>query len=187
MDDQQQPGPRTGTGTGTGNGREETAEERADRKWGDLLQEMRVMQTGTQLIAGFLLTLPFQGRFEELDAYQRGLYLAVVLVALGTTALVISPIAVHRRLSGHHVKDRLVALADVAVRGVLAGLGLLIVGITVLVMDVVVGRTGGLVAGGVLLAIVVLLLVLVPEWALHHVRPARRTGPAPRVSARRDR
>lgn len=160
-------------------GRRETEDQRSDRKWGDLLQEMRVMQTGTQLIAGFLLTLPFQGRFEQLDGYQRGLYLAVVLVALVTTALVISPIAVHRRLSGHHVKDRLVALADVAVRGVLAGIGLLIVGITVLVVDVVVGRAAGLLAGGALLAIVVVLLVLLPEWALRHVRP--------RVSARRDR
>lgn len=160
-------------------GRRETEDQRSDRKWGDLLQEMRVMQTGTQLIAGFLLTLPFQGRFEELDGYQRGLYLAVVLVALVTTALVISPIAVHRRLSGHHVKHRLVALADVAVRGVLAGIGLLIVGITVLVVDVVVGRATGLLAGGTLLAIVVVLLVLLPEWALRHVRP--------RVSARRDR
>ena len=160
-------------------GRRETEDERSDRKWGDLLQEMRVMQTGTQLIAGFLLTLPFQGRFEDLDGYQRGLYLAVVLVALVTTALVISPIAVHRRLTGHHVKHRLVALADIAVRGVLAGIGLLIVGITVLVVDVVVGRAAGLLAGGVLLAIVVALLVLLPEWALRHVRP--------RVSARRDR
>ncbi|MGV3562620.1 MAG: DUF6328 family protein [Nocardioides sp.] len=160
-------------------GRRETEDERSDRKWGDLIQEMRVMQTGTQLIAGFLLTLPFQGRFEELDGYQRGLYLAVVLVALVTTALVISPIAVHRRLSGHHVKHRLVALADVAVRGVLAGIGLLIVGITVLVVDVVVGRAAGLLAGGALLATVVALLALLPEWALRHVRP--------RVSARRDR
>ena len=160
-------------------GRRETEDERSDRKWGDLLQEMRVMQTGTQLIAGFLLTLPFQGRFEDLDGYQRGLYLAVVLVALVTTALVISPIAVHRRLTGHHVKHRLVALADIAVRGVLAGIGLLIVGITVLVVDVVVGRAAGLLAGGTLLAIVVALLVLLPEWALRHVRP--------RVSARRDR
>lgn len=162
-------------------GRHETEEQRSDRKWGDLLQEMRVMQTGTQLIAGFLLTLAFQGRFGELDGYQRGLYLAVVLVALVTTALVISPIAVHRRLSGHHVKHRLVALADVAVRGVLAGIGLLIVGITVLVFDVVVGRTAGQVAGGALLAIVLVLLVLLPEWALRHVRPG------PRVSGRRDR
>ena len=154
-------------------GRAESEEEKADRKWGDLLQELRVMQTGTQLIAGFLLTLPFQGRFAELDDYQRRLYLAVVLVALVTTALVVSPIAVHRRLAGHHVKDRLVALAEVAVRGVLAGIGLLIVGIVVLIFDVVVGRAAGLAAGAALLTLVVALLVVLPERALRTVQGRR--------------
>ena len=47
-------------------GRDETEAERADRKWDDMLQELRVMQTGAQLTAGFLLTLPFQQRFEDL-------------------------------------------------------------------------------------------------------------------------
>ncbi|WP_331271228.1 DUF6328 family protein [Arthrobacter sp. 35W] len=42
-----------------------------DRNWGDLLQELRVMQTGTQIIAGFLLTLPFQQRFATLDDFQK--------------------------------------------------------------------------------------------------------------------
>ena len=40
--------------------RNETDEEQADRKFADILQELRVMQTGVQLTAGFLLTLPFQ-------------------------------------------------------------------------------------------------------------------------------
>ena len=45
-------------------GRNESPQEKADRKWGDILQELRVMQTGVQLLAGFLLTLPFQDKFE---------------------------------------------------------------------------------------------------------------------------
>lgn len=154
----------------TRTGRQESVEERADRKWTDILQELRVMQTGTQLIAGFLLTLPFQSRFAELDGYQRTLYLVVVVVALVTTAIVVSPIAVHRRLSGHQVKDRLVDLAEWAVRGVLTGIGLLLVGIVVLIFDVVVGRTAGIIAGAPLLALVLVLLVGVPEWALRAVR-----------------
>ena len=40
--------------------RDETEAEREDRKWEDMLQELRVIQTGAQLTAGFLLTLPFQ-------------------------------------------------------------------------------------------------------------------------------
>lgn len=151
-------------------GRDETREEKADRKWNDLLQELRVMQTGTQLIAGFLLTLPFQSRFDELDTYQRTLYLVVVVIALVTTALVVSPIAVHRRVSGQQIKHRLVRLAENLVRGVLTGVGLLIVGIVVLIFDVVVGRVEGQVAGAALLVVVLGLLVALPEAALRRAR-----------------
>ena len=62
-------------------GRNETDEERLDRKWNDLLQELRVMQTGAQLTAGFLLTLPFQSSFQDLDDFSRRLYLGLVLLA----------------------------------------------------------------------------------------------------------
>ncbi len=147
-------------------GRDETIDEQADRKWNDLLQELRVMQTGTQLIAGFLLTLPFQDTFSELDTYQRTLYLVIVLVALLTTALVVTPIAIHRRVSGRHVKPHLVRVAERLVAGVLTGIGLLLVGISVFVFDVVVGRTAGLVAGVPLLAVVLVLLVAVPQRML---------------------
>ena len=151
-----------------GSGREETVDEQADRKWNDLLQELRVMQTGTQLIAGFLLTLPFQSKFDELDTYQRTLYLVIVLVALLTTALVVTPIAVHRRISGRHVKQRLVRVAELFVAGVLTGIGLLLVGISMFVFDVVLGRTAGIVVGVPLLVVVLLLLVGVPERMLRH-------------------
>ena len=40
--------------------RDETPQERADRNWNELLQELRVSQTGVQVLAGFLVTLPFQ-------------------------------------------------------------------------------------------------------------------------------
>ena len=78
-------------------GRNET-EAKADRKWGDLLQELRVMQTGVQLTAGFLLTLPFQQKFGDLDDFQRDFYLVLVVLAGVTTALVITPVAAHRTL-----------------------------------------------------------------------------------------
>ena len=151
-----------------GSGREETIDEQADRKWNDLLQELRVMQTGTQLIAGFLLTLPFQSKFDELDTYQRTLYLVIVLIALLTTALVVTPIAVHRRVSGRHVKQRLVRVAELFVAGVLSGIGLLLVGISMFVFDVVLGSTAGIVVGVPLLVVVLLLLVGVPERMLRH-------------------
>ena len=50
--------------------RDETEAERLDRNWDDMLQELRVVQTGVQLLSGFLLTLPFSDRFADLDVWQ---------------------------------------------------------------------------------------------------------------------
>ncbi|HEV7876001.1 MAG TPA: DUF6328 family protein [Nocardioides sp.] len=144
------------------NGRDESAEERLDRKWGDILQELRVMQTGAQLTAGFLLTLPFQPSFDDLDSFQRRLYLALVLLAALTTALVMTPVAVHRRLSGEHVKERLVITAHWAMWGVLACISLLLVGMPVLIFDVVVDRATSLTVGGGLGLLLVALIVVLP-------------------------
>ena len=75
--------------------RDETPAERADRNWTDLLQELRVTQTGIQVLAGFLLTLPFQQRFSHLDSWQTGQYLAAV--SCGVTAVALPPAREGRR------------------------------------------------------------------------------------------
>ena len=150
--------------------RRETPAERIDRNWQDLLQEMRVMQTGVQLIAGFLLTLPFTQVFDGLDDYQVRLYLALVLLAGLTTAMMLSPIAVHRRLFRRQVKERLVRAGHTLVVVALGAAGCLVVGIIVLVFDVVVGRTAGLVAGGGSLLVVGGLLGLLPTLAADGAR-----------------
>jgi hypothetical protein len=144
-------------------GRDETREERLDRKWADLLQELRVMQTGAQLTAAFLLTLPFQPSFGDLDTFQTRLYLALVLLAVTTTALVITPVAVHRRITGQHVKERLVTTAHRLAGAGLATLGLLVTGMVMLIFDVVVDRTAALVAAGCVGAGIVALLVVLPH------------------------
>ena len=143
-------------------GRNETEEERLDRKWGDLLQELRVMQTGAQLTAGFLLTLPFTTKFPSLDGFQTGLFLVLVVVAALTTATVITPVAVHRKISGEHVKERLVATAHRLVGIGLTLLAVLVTGIVVLIFDVVVDRTVALIVGAVVAAILAALLVALP-------------------------
>jgi SNF family Na+-dependent transporter len=144
------------------NGRNETEEERLDRKWADLLQELRVMQTGAQLTAGFLLTLPFTTKFPSLDGFQETLFLILVVVAALTTAVVITPVAVHRRISGQHVKERLVATAHKLVAVGLSLLAMLVTGIVVLIFDVVVDRTTALIVGAVVAAILTGLLVALP-------------------------
>jgi len=152
-------------------GRNETDEQRMDRLFDDLLQELRVMQTGAQLTAGFLLTLPFQQRFSTLDTFGRTLYLVLVCLAMLTTAMIMSTVAVHRRLSGRHIKDRVVAAGRHLLGGALLTVGLLIVGICVLLFEMVLNRWAGLAAGlgaGIVLAV---LLLALPRVLLHEPRP----------------
>ena len=150
------------TGSTGRTGRNETREEQLDRNWAELLQELRVLQTGVQILAGFLLTLPFQDRFQDLDDFQVVLYLVNVVIATLTTAFILLPVSVHRRLFRQRLKETLVSSADTITKIALAGVGMLSVGTAALVFDVTAGRTAGLTAGGILLAVLLVLLIYVP-------------------------
>ncbi|NKX92583.1 sodium:proton antiporter [Sanguibacter hominis ATCC BAA-789] len=139
-------------------GRDETAAERADRNWGELLQELRILQTGVQILTGFLLVLPFQGRFGDLDAYQRGLYLVLVMLGIAAMGLLMTPVSVHRAVFQRRVKPSLVAMGDRLARVSLAAVALLMGGATSLAFDVVLGRLAGAVVG------VVVVVALALSW-----------------------
>ena len=79
-------------------GRDETETERLDRNWGELLQELRVLETGTQILTGFLLTVAFQQKFSQLNAGQVTLYLVLVSLSALATMLVLAPVSLHRTL-----------------------------------------------------------------------------------------
>ncbi|MET3936390.1 DUF6328 family protein [Arthrobacter sp. OAP107] len=157
--------------TWAGSGRNETREEQLDRNWMELIQELRVLQTGVQILAGFLLTLPFQQRFETLDDFQVTLYLVNVTLAALTTAFILLPVSVHRRLFRKRLKATLVASADNITKIALGGVAALSVGTAALVFDVTAGRTVGLIAGGVLFAVLAILLAYVP---VHLHRKAKK-------------
>jgi Family of unknown function (DUF6328) len=144
-------------------GRNETDQERQDRKWLDQLQELRVMQTGVQLLAGFLLILPFQDAFADLDGLQRGLFLTLVVVAAFTTLCVFTPVAVHRHLSGRFVKHRVLTAGSVSLKAALIGVAVLVVGMVALIFDVVVGRAAALSMMGAVALGAVALLGVVPR------------------------
>jgi len=144
------------------NDRGETRGQRLDRNWVELLQELRVAQTGVQLIAGFLLTLPFQQKFADLDGFATGLYLGLVLLAALTIGLTLTPISVHRVLFRRHVKERLVDTGHLVTQLVLVLISLLITGIAVLIFDVVTTRATAIGVGVVMLVVLVGLLVVVP-------------------------
>jgi len=143
-------------------GRAETETERLDRNWSALLQELRVTQTGTQILTGFLLTLAFQQRFATLDRAQVDIYLALVILAALTTALGLTPVAIHRALFRHRAMEQLVMTANFLLKLTLACVGLILVGTTLFIFSVVENTAAGLIAGGVALVLAVVMWIFVP-------------------------
>lgn len=144
--------------------RSETETERLDRNWASLLQELRVVQTGVQLLTGFLLILPFQQRFDELGEPMRVVYLVTVACSISSTVLLIAPVGMHRLLFRRH---RLRPLVSTAHRFAYAGLvllGLALVGVTVVIFGSVAGHAAGVVAGGCALIALGGLWVALPLW-----------------------
>lgn len=153
-----------------GYARDEPESDRLDRNWNEILQELRVVQTGSQILAAFLLTLAFQPRFETLTAFQVVVYLVLVVLAAGTTALALAPVVLHRMLFRRGAKDSIVARANGVLGASLIGVGLVLVGTLVLIFDVVLGGWAGLLAGAVAAVIVPALWLAIPFSARHDER-----------------
>ncbi len=134
----------------------EPPEQRADRNMSELLQELRVSQTGAQVLFGFLLSLAFTQRFTGIDATQKWIYVVTLLLATATTALLVAPVAVHRMVFHRGVKPQLVTLSHRLAWTGLIALALTLTGAVLLVLDVAIGRTAAVViatAVGVMFAL----------------------------------
>jgi len=143
-----------------GDGRNETPTEKADRNWNDILQELRSVQTGTQIVSGFLLAVAFQPAFHDLEQYEIGLYLVLVVLAGCATVLGLAPIIMHRQLFGQRRKPRLVRTANRLLIALLVVVSLLAAGVVSLLFDVAVGRVAGLAA------LAVALVTLITFWVV---------------------
>ncbi len=151
--------------------RDETPEERADRNWDELMQELRVMQTGSQVLLGFLLAIAFQPRFVELDALQHDLYLVLVALASLVTLLALAPVALHRSFFGRRRKPELVRLASRIIAVDLVAISALAIGVVAFIMDFTIGRIAGVTA--LVIGVVgVSLLWLLVRRLLPHTPPA---------------
>ncbi|GEJ98633.1 DUF6328 family protein [Streptomyces sp. NPDC003388] len=93
-------------------GRDETEEERADRMWGELIQEVRVAQTGVQILFGFLLTVVFQQKYATLAHADQVIYIVTVVLGACATGALIGPVSLHRLVSGRRVKPQAVRIAS---------------------------------------------------------------------------
>ena len=123
----------------------ETDRARTTRNWNELLQELRVTQTGVQILTGFLLTVPFSPAFGDLGQRQVVTYLGVLSGGTLTTALVVAPVAFHRVLFRRGQRPWLVSAANTCARIGLVSFGMTSSGVLFLVFDVVVGLGAALV------------------------------------------
>jgi hypothetical protein len=106
--------------------RDESEFQRDDRNLAELLQELRVAGLGVQVLFGFLLGLPFTMRFATLSPAQRQLYMASLLLAAVSTALLLAPVAYHRLVFRRQQKEHLIRAANV-----MAICGLVTVGLAI--------------------------------------------------------
>lgn len=118
----------------------ETEKQRWQRNFADLLQELRVAQTGVQILFAFLLTLPFSNGFPRTTDFQKDTYVVALLAAAAATALIISPVAFHRALFRQGRKPELVRFAHSMATGGLAFMLISMVSSVLLITDFLLPR-----------------------------------------------
>ena len=153
------------TGSTAFGGDAEDEKARNDRRYNELLQELRVAQTGVQFLFAFLLALAFTPRFTEVTEFQKWLYVVTLLETAVASALLIGPVPFHRILFRRGLKPRLVAGANVMAQAGLAVLLLAINSAVLLILDVVLGGVTAAVLAAACTAWFVVVWYVVPLTA----------------------
>jgi hypothetical protein len=152
--------------------RSESEAETLDRNYDELLQELRVAQTGVQILFAFLLGIAFQQRFASISTFQRSLYVLTLLFTTVSMGQLIAPVVIHRTIFRRRRKDILVAVTNRLALGGVAALMLAVLGAVLLILDYVLSP----VPAALLWAAVVLLLVLL--WIVLPMRERSLHPPA---------
>jgi preprotein translocase subunit SecG len=144
--------------------RNETEADRLDRNYGELLQELRVAETGVQILFAFMLSIAFQQRFQTLDTVQRTIYVTTLVFCTLSIALLVAPVAYHRLVFRQGMKAELVATANKLALAGTSCLLLAVLGGVLLIFDYVVGRAFAIVATGLLALVFLTLWLVLPLW-----------------------
>ena len=145
---------------------DETELERCQRNFGELLQELRVVQAGVQILFAFLLTLAFSGRLAGSGSFLRGTYVVALLSAGASAAVLIAPVAQHRMLFRLGRKPYLVRSAHRMASAGLALLLLSMVSSVLLAIDAVLPRPLAMALAGLVGIWFVVLWLIAPWWEL---------------------
>lgn len=116
----------------------------------ELLQEIRVAQTGTQILFAFLLGVPFTQRFSEVTDFQKTVYFATLLAAAIASALLIAPSAYHRILFRQKEKSFLIDASNWLIIVGLVFVAAAMTGVILLISDLLYdARTAGIATAAV--------------------------------------
>jgi O-antigen/teichoic acid export membrane protein len=159
--------------------RGETELRRLDRHFNELLQELRVVQTGAQILFAFLLGMAFTPRFSALSPSQQVIHLSALVLAAGSLVLLVAPVSYHRMVFRRRMRHELVTTGHRYMRVGLVLMFLALVGAVHLAASFVLGPWSALLAA-VLAALFAVPWYLLPLWhrSLHqHELPsASRTA-----------
>lgn len=145
----------------------------------ELLQELRILLQGAQVLAGFLVVLPFSERFARISPVEKWTYLAAFLATLSSLILFSAP-AIHHRLQ-RPLANR-IQFKNFATRMMLLGAIPLSFGLT-LATQVAVSEIGGEVFGTVVAAFV-LCFIAFAWWISPRLFPNRRPAQARAIDPR---
>jgi hypothetical protein len=151
--------------------RDETELQSVDRHFNELLQELRVAQTGVQILFAFLLGLAFTPRFPDLTGQQQGIYLVTLVLSAVSAALLIAPVGYHRIVFRQRLRPQLVTTGH---RYAVVGLVLLLLalaGAVQLAASFVLGAWATLLAAA-LAGLFALLWFVIP--LIHRIRHQHR-------------
>lgn len=132
--------------------RDEDKAQQFDRHWNELLQELRLAQTGTQILFAFLLGIAFTRPFQEAGHFTHTVYSVTLILTGMATGLLIAPVSFHRMVFQRRLRDRMIPVTAKMAIGGLFLLMLAVCGGLLLALDVALSRPLAIViCGGALL------------------------------------
>jgi Family of unknown function (DUF6328) len=157
---------------------DEAVKERLEREHTELLEELRALIPGAQVLFGFLLAIRFTSPFTDLNAVQRYVYYATLLATAVALVLLLAPSAYHRLRFREGDKDVMVRKGN---REAIAGTGaiaLAFTGVLYLITDLVFTTQAAIVV-----AVGFFALTAWRWWAIALYRKAREHAKAKQTPA----
>ncbi|MFG1813339.1 DUF6328 family protein [Kribbella sp. NPDC049174] len=142
----------------------ENEAKKLDRHWAELLQELRLAQTGTQILFAFLLTIAFQAKFQEADAFTHDVYAVTLIASALAVGLFLAPVSFHRLVYRQKLRDRMLPIAGHMTSAGLVFLIVAIAGGVLLALDAVLSRTVALVIVALVIVWFVVFWYVIPAW-----------------------